>query len=45
MEDKKTCFGNFDKDNCECIICNVIVECCEYKEEGGESMTMEQNLL
>jgi hypothetical protein len=31
MEDNKTCFGNFDKDNCECIICNVMVECCESK--------------
>lgn len=29
----KTCFGKFDKDNCDCIICNVIMECCEYKED------------
>ena len=31
MEKNKTCFGKFDKDNCECIICNVVVECYESK--------------
>ena len=31
MEENKTCFGKFDKDNCECIICNVVVECYESK--------------